>query len=725
METFYRKFFCSRRGESYFCDMRLILCFTWCIFTFCKLSAQIPEDLRKLQNNYAKKKGQPESIAILIELSEKTYSIDRLRSEEIAKKAVSEARPFKTENCFAMAMLRLTNVYFDNGKYEESYYLADTLLELATKLNNNHIYADACKIIGRRYHFRGEYDKALEYYLKGLQYFEKENNKSAMAEIFNSMGGVYLNQEDNKNAYHYYRKAQIHSFALENKNGIARGYLNMANVLIVIKELPKAKLFLDSAYYYYNLIKSKEGIAYVYSTYSEIYIAAGKTDSALVKLLEAREVIKSLNKLYTLSQTNLGIAALYVQKKDYTKALNYIDEGIETAQKTKQSHNLMPLLLMKSQVLEKTGNISEAFSNFKLYKQYSDSVINAKTIRKQTEDALTYDYNKREYQRELEKQKELATQKEKETKQRFLFNAILGGLLILMLVLFLVIRSYRIKQKSNKIIAQQKAEVEKQHHLLQEKNREVLDSIQYSKRLQEAILPSIETVKKHLPESFILYQPKDIVAGDFYWMEVVKQENEKLILLAAADCTGHGVPGALVSVVCSNALNRAVIEFGLTQPSDILNKTRELVIATFEKSDKEVKDGMDISLISIHQNRLDATIKWSGANNPLWIISQEGDFKELKADKQPIGKHTVQVPFTQHSMKLNKGDKLFLFTDGLADQFGGDKGKKFKYKQMIETLMTANHMNMEECQEHLHKAFISWKGNLEQVDDVCVIGIKL
>lgn len=705
--------------------MRVYACIVLFLMTFSQVVSQSDDDVRKLQNEYSKKKGSKEAINILIELSEKIYAKDRLRSEEIAKKAVSEARLFKNESCFALAMLRLTNVYFENGKYEQSYFLADTLLDLAKKLKDNHIYADACKIIGRRYHFRGEYDKALEYYLKGLQYFEKENNQAAISEIYNSIGGVYLNQEDNKNAYKYYHKAQTYAFILKNTKGIGRGYLNMANVLIVTKEFSKAKMFLDSASFYYNLIGSEEGIAYVYSTYSEIYIAAGKPDSALYKLLEARQVIKSLNKLYTLSQTNLGIAALYVEKKDYVNALKYIDEGIETAKKTNQSHNLMPLLLMKSQVLETTGKVNEAFKNYKLYKQYSDSVINAKTIRKQTEDALTYDYNKREYQRELEKQKELAAQQEKETQQRFLFNAILGGLVLLMLILFLVIRSYRIKQKSNKIIAEQKAEVEKQHHLLQEKNREVLDSIQYSKRLQEAILPSLEVVKKQLPESFVLYKPKDIVAGDFYWMETIKKDNDELILLAAADCTGHGVPGALVSVVCSNALDRAVLEFGLTEPAAILNKTRELVIATFEKSDKEVKDGMDISLASIHKNNAGAEIKWSGANNPLWIISQAGDFNEIKADKQPIGKYDVQSPFKQHQLKLNKGDKLFLFTDGFADQFGGEKGKKFKYKQMIETLVQAKDMEMEKCMEHLYNVFVSWKGNLEQVDDVCVIGVKV
>jgi serine phosphatase RsbU (regulator of sigma subunit) len=260
----------------------------------------------------------------------------------------------------------------------------------------------------------------------------------------------------------------------------------------------------------------------------------------------------------------------------------------------------------------------------------------------------------------------------------------------------------------------------------------VLDSILYAKRLQQAIIPSEENIKKYLPESFVLYKPKDIVAGDFYWMETVRstfnvqrstKENDDIILLAVADCTGHGVPGALVSVVCSNALNRSVFEFGLTDPAKILDKTRELVIATFEKSDKEVKDGMDISLCSLSLSTL--TLTWSGANNPLWVVSSKGELTEIKADKQPIGKYAVEVPFTSHTLKLEKDDRIFMFTDGFADQFGGPKGKKFKYKQLQKILTDSVDSSIDQQKEILNKKFQDWKGDLEQVDDVCVIGIQL
>jgi|JI10StandDraft_1071094.scaffolds.fasta_scaffold86548_2 serine phosphatase RsbU (regulator of sigma subunit) len=319
----------------------------------------------------------------------------------------------------------------------------------------------------------------------------------------------------------------------------------------------------------------------------------------------------------------------------------------------------------------------------------------------------------------------------------FIFGAIVFGILMIF-----VIRSNILRKQTNKelaaqkdIITAQKNEVEGQKHLIEEKQKEIVDSITYAKRLQEAILPAQEIVDKHLQENFILYTPKDLVAGDFYWMEVVNDSDKEITFIAAADSTGHGVPGAMVSVVCSNALNRAVLEFKLTQTGQILDKTRELVLETFSKSTTDVKDGMDISLLAvIRQNNEIIEINWSGANNPLWFISSSNEnqsqtepveVKEIKANKQPIGKTDNPTPFTTHSIPYVKGTSFYLFTDGYADQFGGPKGKKFKYKQLEELLLELSSKQMSVQKEILNTKFEEWKSGIEQVDDVCVIGIKL
>jgi serine phosphatase RsbU (regulator of sigma subunit)/ligand-binding sensor domain-containing protein len=274
-------------------------------------------------------------------------------------------------------------------------------------------------------------------------------------------------------------------------------------------------------------------------------------------------------------------------------------------------------------------------------------------------------------------------------------------------------------EKATKEISLQKMQSDIQRERIAESQKLILESIEYAKRIQTAILPPTKLVKSFLPASFIYYQPKDIVAGDFYWMETIQNQNEEWIAFAAADCTGHGVPGALMSVLCHNGLNRSVKEHGLFFPADILNKTREIVINELGNEDNLINDGMDISLCVLRQNKL----FWSGANNPLWIL-RNGEIIEYKGDKQPVGRFHQSYPFTLLELTLEKGDLVFIFTDGYADQFGGPQGKKFKTHQLKQLLISNQHKEMEEIRKVLLRAFEIWKGNLEQVDDVCLIGFR-
>ena len=299
-------------------------------------------------------------------------------------------------------------------------------------------------------------------------------------------------------------------------------------------------------------------------------------------------------------------------------------------------------------------------------------------------------------------------------------------------------RNFRRKKKDNLIINKQK-------ELVEEKQKEILDSIEYALHIQTAILPPTRIVKQYFENSFILYKPKDIVAGDFYWMEqkelenfsVGDLENEKstdvnsknqqitnsIILFAACDCTGHGVPGAMVSVVCHNALNRAVREFGLAQPAAILDKTAEIVIENFSKSEEDIKDGMDISLCSY--NTKTKELQWAGANNPLWIL-HNGELKETKADKQPIGMNEDSKPFTNHTFTSNNGDTIYLFTDGFADQFGGDTGeKKLTRKRFKELLLDIKEKSMQDQCIALDRFIIEYRKQVEQIDDILVMGVKV
>jgi serine phosphatase RsbU (regulator of sigma subunit) len=309
---------------------------------------------------------------------------------------------------------------------------------------------------------------------------------------------------------------------------------------------------------------------------------------------------------------------------------------------------------------------------------------------------------------------------------------------ILIIVLILVITFLIIKWRTKKLKDRQKQleekideatfEIRLQKDEIQVQHREIKDSIQYAKRIQEAILPPSKIVKEWLEDSFIIYKPKDIVAGDFYWLDSVKSSvsvDGNRILFAVGDCTGHGVPGAMVSVVCHNALNRCVREFGLTTPSQILDKTRDLIIDAFSADQTDVKDGMDAALVSLEfKTDSSCSVQYSGANNGLYLI-KDGAFVEIKPDKQPIGRFAKQTPFTNHQIELKKGDTIYLFSDGFADQFGGPKGKKFKYEAFREMIMRFSSMSMAEQRIHIESTYESWRGDFEQLDDICIIGVRV
>ena len=289
------------------------------------------------------------------------------------------------------------------------------------------------------------------------------------------------------------------------------------------------------------------------------------------------------------------------------------------------------------------------------------------------------------------------------------------GILLLLALAGTIAVRFKEKTKSNKLLTLQKEEI-------QRKNHEILDSMQYAKRLQTAILPPHSLLDNNLPNSFIFYLPKDIVSGDFYWLYPI---NDQKVMFAAVDCTGHGVPGAFMSIVGYNLLNRMVGEFGLLKSDEILTTLNKYVAESLHQEEyKDIKDGMDISFCVLDKENLE--LEYSGANNPLYII-RNNELIETKANKMAIGSYYFRDEklFNNHKIKLRKGDVIYLFTDGYADQFGGPKGKKFMYGKFKKLLIEIHQKEVSEQKEILITEFNKWKGNLEQVDDICVIGVKI
>ncbi len=305
----------------------------------------------------------------------------------------------------------------------------------------------------------------------------------------------------------------------------------------------------------------------------------------------------------------------------------------------------------------------------------------------------------------------------------FLFlNLLITASLISFLVLSNRLNAHDNLRIKNEMLNDAYRTINSQKLIVEEKNKDITDSINYAKRIQNAILPSEEKIKSLLPESFVLFLPKDIVSGDFYWCEQWGDET----LIAAVDCTGHGVPGAFMSIVGFNILNQCVHEHALTKPAVILNSLNRSIakIIKQKNSTDSVKDGMDISLCSV--NFKNKTLEYSGAYNPLWRI-RNGELLEIKADKIPIGASPDNnfKPFSSHEIDLLPGDTFYIFSDGYADQFGGPDGKKFKYKKLQQLLLSMQSCTMQEQVRLLDKTINDWKGGLEQIDDVLVIGFRV
>jgi serine phosphatase RsbU (regulator of sigma subunit) len=370
---------------------------------------------------------------------------------------------------------------------------------------------------------------------------------------------------------------------------------------------------------------------------------------------------------------------------------------------------------------------------------YKDSILNEENSKMISQLQEQYNADKREKEIQLlnsQKQKDDLKIKQQATQ---IYAFIIGSLLLIILA-FVVWRGYQTKKKANELLAAQNEEISNQKTQIEHKNRDILASINYAKRIQEAILPPNKLVKESIEKSFVLFKPKDIVSGDFYWMHVKNQ----MVLFSVVDCTGHGVPGAFMSIVGYNNLNSAVNEYNLHHPGDILNKLNELVEKTLHSGEgKDVKDGMDIALCNLNTNN--NLLEFSGANNPMYLVRpkanpfeyeqeknisiSEGDshiLYEIKANRQPIGAYINRENFTNHCFQLLPGDSVYIFSDGFPDQFGGPNGKKFKYKPFKELLLSLQEHDMATQRTLLNMAIEDWKGSTyEQVDDICVIGVRV
>ena len=573
---------------------------------------------------------------------------------------------------------------------------------------------------------QGKVRESLNYGLTALQLREQIKDSAGMAQSYNNIGSTYddIGAKDSLSKAYVYKSYQIRK-AIGDEMGVGICLSNIAGHEIGMGQIDSAfthyrqalKIFLDNSNLY--------GAAYVYNNLGDYYRRVSEYDSSKFYLYKSLEIRRAIGDKYGTGTALKDLSFLHLKEykskggvnpAELAKIQSEAEEGLRLGNQIGY-----PMLIKNSSeilvwIYTEQNNAKLAVEMYELAVKMKDSLNGIESQKAVIEEQTKFEYEKQKAIDDVVRDKEVALEKEQKARQRVVIIIVSIGSVLLAILLGFIVNRLRLTKKQNREIERQKEQIDNQHKALEETHQEITDSINYAKRIQTALLPTNDLISASFSSAFVLYLPKDVVAGDFYWMHSIGEKS----LIAAADCTGHGVPGALVSVVCNNCLNRSVKEFGLNTPAEILDKTRALVIEEFEKSDEEVKDGMDIAMISIHAHKL----QFAGANNPLWIL-RNGELIEIKGDKQPIGKHVEMKPFTNHEFDLQSNDILYIFSDGFSDQFGGDKGKKLKSSNLKKLLIEHSDKSLDQQKEVLKAEFYDWMGDFAQLDDVCLIGIRV
>jgi serine phosphatase RsbU (regulator of sigma subunit)/tetratricopeptide (TPR) repeat protein len=574
--------------------------------------------------------------------------------------------------------------------------------------------------VGATYRSMGDFSEALHYYLAALKIAEKYKNEGRIADSKSAIGNIYR-QKGNLDIARKYLQESLNSYEkLNDEEGIAR---SSNNIGIVYSEMKEHELALKSYFRALQIrekLKMQSSMANTYSAIGCEYNDLGDTKNAMLYHNKALTLNQRLDNKKGIAIDFTNIAAVETREKRYAPAIEKLTKASEYAAAIKFRDLLKETYHALAENYGYLNNYKQAYEYHQKYSLLKDSIINEQENNAIAEMSSKYESEKKDSEiRLLNKDKEVQNAALKR-KSIITWSAVLG-MVLLMFLAFYIYRGYRIKQKANEIIVLQKQEVEKQKAIIEEKQKEITDSIHYAKRIQRALMASDTFLEKHLRDYFILYKPKDM-SGDFYWSA---KTSDGKILLATADCTGHGVPGAFMSLLGVNFLNEIISDKNCSSPERIFMELRKHIIGALnpEGIEMEGKDGMDAVLCSFDFSAMQ--LQFSAANNPLWLIRNK-QLKEYLPDKMPIGKYfEEQRAFSLQSLEIKKGDIIYTLTDGYADQFGGKRGKKFKIKPLQELLLSISDLSMQEQRQVLDKTIEEWKGNGEQIDDILVIGVKI
>jgi serine phosphatase RsbU (regulator of sigma subunit)/Tfp pilus assembly protein PilF len=567
----------------------------------------------------------------------------------------------------------------------------------------------AYNTLGTTYKFKSDYPKALEQYQAALSIFEELDRKKDIATILMNIGSVYRPLKEYNKSLEYYKKALPIATELGAKKLRAQLLGNMGVVYFAQGNADKQLEVNKQALAIFREIKDKENEAWILSNTGDCLSDKGDYQRAMQYQDSAIAIYDELGILSYKSGSidNIGQYYVMMAEKETDPALKtkYLKKSIDQFNAAKEILEKLNdpdylkneyMNLSKSQSL--LGDYENALKNYITYTNLKDSVFT-----KESKESITKLETKREL--ELRDKEILIQQLKKRTERIYMF----AGVFFLLVIIGFVTAGYRGQKKSKELISHQK-------NMVEEKQKEILDSINYAKKIQYALLAHHDFLKQHLPDHFVLFKPKDIVSGDFYWAT----STEDYFYLAVCDSTGHGVPGAFMSLLSISFLNEAINEKRILQPNQVFNFVRKRLIDNVSGDGQ--KDGFDGILICLDKKNNKLT--YSAANNaPLLIRNNE--LIKLEHDRMPVGAGEKKEEYRLFSVDLKENDLFYLYTDGFNDQFGGPDGKKFKNKNLNQRIFDIHGKSLQTQNTELYQIFNDWKGHLDQVDDVCLIGFKI
>lgn len=596
-------------------------------------------------------------------------------AETYTQKAFLTKQELNDKRGMAICQNNLGNIYQNQTNFKKAIEAHLTALKIREEMKDSTGMGQCYINIALVFEAQGKPEDARKNYETALQLHTKIGEKVGKSISLNGLGNVCFTENKYTEAFDFYNKALKLREEGDDKLGQAECLNGIGNVYLKQKKYKEAFKSQQEGLKLQEIVGSKKGAALSYINLGKISEEMGEYSNAAKYFQKALSLATDINSRDVMRDSYEGLASVYEKLKDNEKALNYLN----------------------------------------LFYAEKDSLLNRDNFKQIYEINTRYQTEKKQKEIELLTKDQIINDKTLK-QQKIVRIALIIGLILVVIVLFSFYARYRFKQKANLLLEQQKKQIQDQNIL-------ITDSIDYARTIQEAILPTPDRVKTFFKESFILYKPKSIVSGDFYWVG----EKENKLICMAADCTGHGVPGAFMSLLGFNMLDN-IIEKEQTQPGLILNSlNQEMVTAMTQEqfNASSIKHGMDAAIISIDKTTMQA--EFAGAHNSLYYI-RKGELHEVKADKNAIGtpgREGEEIMFQNTIIPIEKGDVFYLFSDGYPDQIGGPNRKKFYYKPFKELLLSVHHLSMEEQRDILDQTITDWRGERDQTDDILVIGIRI